>query len=167
MSLKLLILAILAFTAFQCIDLIDTWLYSPMETMSWIYFVIWILPIAISLLINYQEKVDFSSKTSLSLLSLGLLFSFLGTLASFNALQHLGLAFSLASLISETRLLFLWIPFAGTWMPSFSWFSYHFFPEYTNSVRISLALIGFSWSLLVIYYKKNKALTNLYKGVSQ
>lgn len=138
-------LGIVLFCACGCRDLLDAWRDSPFDSLGWIALSVWGLP----LLVLKREEGGAGregGRASPALLGGGLGMGLIGALGSLNALQHAGLALSLAGLLSWRWGHALWLATAASWMPIFGWaLGRHCAVEVVPLVRMGVAAAGVLW----------------------
>lgn len=149
---KLIEGAVVAFCIWQAADLPHNWLSFPFLHLSWLAFLLWIVPIILYWipLGATQEK-----QTTPLLLWLALLSSLIGMLGSLHALQHVGLVLALAAMMPWTSWLsVIWILSAIAWLPATTYFFVNFSLQTVTIGRLIIAFIGSLAGFLAILKKK-------------
>ena len=123
-------LAIVAYCALSALVLFQTWWNIPAEKFSWLVFIIWLTPLA----------VKRAKKPSKLLLIVALGATLFGTLGSLNMLKYIGLACALASFVTWSWALPIWLLSAIVWMPVFNILGAHYFPLVALPLKLSIPL---------------------------
>lgn len=154
-SLNLLKIVVLIYSAWQSRELIDAWQHSPLEYGAWISFLIWCSPLIVAFFITenfYKQK----EQGSYFLIGAAILLTFFGTIGALNTLNYFGLAFAIASILPLNWTMSFWIPLAVAWMPAYGWFASHYFPNAIFSSRIIISLIVVFFTILFIDRGQNE-----------
>lgn len=118
-----IILAILAISGINSGTLYKSWLDTPAERFSWLFLVIWLLPVFIGQTeAHTYTRANFNA-AALSVLCL--LFSYLGSL---NTAAYIGLALAFAATLPWSPAMGIWLCAAIAWMPGFGWLLMHLLP---------------------------------------
>lgn len=140
----LILLIIACFSIIESRELFSSWVNSPIERLSWIFFGLWLLPIIISWVKKPHQFFFTGANTALGALSLFALF--LSIILSLNAVAYAGLALSLAACIPWSMYNIPWIISAVSWMPGIGWLLIHWFPDapilITQIIRLVIVDIG-------------------------
>lgn len=143
----LLPLAILLYAAISSRALLQAWTFSPYDAFGWLAFIIWLIPVPLFLAFYHLSAGTPPYQPPLLVLAISC--NLLGMAASLNALNYLGLAFSLAAFLPLRPALALWLACSISWMPAFSWVGSHLFPDHLVPIRLAAAVIGTaSWLIL-------------------
>lgn len=138
----LLALLILAYCTFNSREMFDSWLFAPYERMSWLLFLIWVLPLLVFLYLKWTGKESSPLKINSLFLWGALLSTLVGIIGTVNAANYIGLALALASFMPWNWLVPIWVVGALSWMPAIGWIGSHFFPEHVFLFRLLIAIIA-------------------------
>ena len=144
---------IIGYTVSQCYDLIGAWQNAPLDYLGWLAFFIWVLPVA-GFWIRYGATDGLNNGTNTYLLILGTTLSLVGTLASLNALQHVGAACAIAGILPTSLTVIPWIPMAASWMPALGWIGTKIFPDHILIMRLLMATFGACYLSIILYRKE-------------
>jgi hypothetical protein len=136
----LLSFAILIYSAFNSLELIQAWKKAPFEKHVWILFLIWLTPLVWTLG-NFRNNVNHTFYNPL-FLGIAIFFTFLGVIVSMNALKYIGFAFSLASFVPMHWAAFPWLISSVAWMPALGWMGSRYFPNWVFEIRLFIVLAG-------------------------
>lgn len=133
-------LAVVAYCAWQSFDLLEAWRTNPREEYSWFVLCIWIVPV---LAIQSRDKSKrYTGDETYSLYICAAIFTMLGQMGTFNALQHVGLLLAMAGLMRWSKRTAAWLATGVSWMPIYSWLTIDFSPTAVVGSRIMLATLG-------------------------
>jgi hypothetical protein len=110
---------LLAYGAWRCHGLLQTWFTAPYDQLGWLAFAFWILPLGL----NAQSiglPTAGSGRKRPWCLAAGLALICLGDAGAINALKHLGLALILIGFAPRSGRK-LWALGAIAWMPALGW----------------------------------------------
>lgn len=133
-------IGILIYITFQCTELFNAWLKTPLERYGWLIFVIWLLPLFFHYVRVFKGIVAHKASTPLILTALGL--SLIGSLGTLNTLHYTGLAMALASFLPPSWRLISYVMSSVAWMPAFSWFVIKLNAEYLLPLRFACVSFG-------------------------
>ncbi len=139
----LLPIAILLYSSWNARELVNAWIYAPLDSFGWLPFLIWLVPVGVN-----GKKPETSV-----FLWMALILTLLGNLGSLNALKYLGFSSAIAALLPFSWATVIWWACSIGWMPAFGWFGSHYFPD---SLFISRCIITGISSLLLIFIMKRK-----------
>lgn len=125
-------LILLAYGMFAARGLIDTWRVAPYDRLSWLAFLIWLLPLFWPGATSLPAPRRFTRRQG-GLLFAGCLVFLAAAAADVNALNHIGLAIVLAS-FQRRDSGWIWLMGAAAWMPLAGWLG----------SRVGIAPAGFS-----------------------
>jgi hypothetical protein len=147
--------AIIIYCAWNASELLDSWWGAPYEHFSWILLLIWCFPI---ILFWFPGSPFHTSKPTCEpiLLGLALIVSLIGVLGSLHAVEYLGFALALASLIPWSLKLIGWVISSLGWMPVLGWLGSHYFSQAVFIVRACIVILGVASALYTLKYEKSE-----------
>lgn len=135
------------------LNLIDSWLYSPLEHGSWVPFLIWVLPILLYRLGFVGASHEPSCAT---LMVIGVVSLLVGVAGSVNIIKNVGLAFVLAGFVPWTHAHWIWLASAVSWMRILGWLGSYYVEGNVFFVRLAIAIPA-SLVLFVALQKREAA----------
>lgn len=89
------------------------------------------------------------------LLGVALFISFMSTIVELNILAHLALALALIGLVPLSFAMLPWYLSASGWMPAFSYFGAHYFPNAVVPLRFIIPFLGSLWGTWILYKRQS------------
>ena len=143
-----LAVAILIYTAWNATGLLQAWRTAPIEKFSWIYLLVWTIPIVLTWC-TFHSTDDRKKLYNQLFLWSAVLLSFFGVIASLNALKYLGFACALACFVPKHWSVIPWLLSSIAWMPAMGWLGIRYFPNYQLEVRFFIVFLGvISWIII-------------------
>ncbi len=144
-------LAILAYPAYYCQNLLASWFDSPYARYGWLALILFVLPI-----LYFIGAKRYTPLASPMLAFLSLLFTLFGVMSSFNVLKQTGLLLALASIFPFTPTLLPWMISGSSWMTASGYFGAYFSIETTTILRLGISIAGSLYLLFVLFRNPGK-----------
>jgi hypothetical protein len=136
----ILALIILLYCLWNSADMFKSWVSAPYERFSWLFFLLWLLPLIYLWILKSTGKWAGGLPVNNFFLWAALIITLLGILGNINAVIYVGLAFSMASFMPWGPFLLIWLAGSISWMPAFGWIGSHYFPGFVFLFRLLIVI---------------------------
>lgn len=107
---------VLAYCAWQSVDLLGTWWRGSTESWGWLMFGLWLVP---ALAATIRGTTD--DRPQVGLLAAAVVATLVGQMTWLNVLQHVGLALAIVGWRQPVRGQWVWLASSLLWMPACGW----------------------------------------------
>lgn len=129
-------LALFLFALISSSDLFMAWGGRGVQKNDWIFFLLWILPVAFFAATSIRrKKLPVINRYPLLL---SLFFVFFGVIGSLNTLSYIGLALAFLSPLPLSMAVIIWAVSSLLWMPLSTWIGLWYFPQYLSIGKLLL-----------------------------
>jgi hypothetical protein len=135
------------FCIWEARELTSAWDAHPLMKGTPLAFLIWLAPI----IFYYINSKKGYASCSTFFLYLALLTTAVGMMGELNILKHLGVAFSLASLIPPSFSSAVWLVTSITWMSMSAYFMRGFDFDVVMLLRLSTVTLASLWCMISMY----------------
>jgi hypothetical protein len=157
-STLLLFLVVFTLSILSAHELFYFWIFSRVESKSWILFLIWMLPIFWYYLNLFKHKK--TPTFNIYALYATIIFTLIGVIGSLNTLCYIGFAVSFMVLLPPKPALLIWLLGAICWMPAMGWVALWYFSSYAFLARATILIICSLWASYVLQTKTLRGLEN-------
>lgn len=129
--------AVVAFCAWQAVDLLAAWRHSPLDRFGGLSFLVWFAPVIVTCVRSTAVGARLSPLTVFAFAT-----SLAGLFLDLNVARCVALAMAIGALLPAGRRRDFWLAGAGAWMPVYGWFASTLSIDALAVSRLLLAIVA-------------------------